>query len=190
MPFNTSTLIPPPSPVTSTKASSHSISLPAAPVAIKAPVFTERNPAAWFRILEAQFNLSDVVRGETKFYHVLASLTPDLVSQLSTHILNNPDYDDLKAALCKHRESTKPELFDRFLSTTPIKGRRSHYLTEMRRLASQTGDNDDLFRHKFQQVLPPIISPILMTQKMCHSTKWENWWKNRSPCILPMTESQ
>jgi hypothetical protein len=162
---NASTHIPPPTPLVSSKAALHAISLPAAPVAIKAPIFTERAPTAWFRILEAQFHLAGVGRNETKFYHALASLPPDLVSHLSTNILNNADYDDLKAAVCEHHESTKPELLDRFLSTTPMTGRPSHYLAEMRKLASQIGANDDLIRHKFQQVLPPLISPILMTQK-------------------------
>jgi hypothetical protein len=136
-----------------------------ATVAIKAPSFTERAPVAWFKILEAQFHLANITKSDTKFYHALASLPADLVSQLSIDVLNQADYHDLKTAVCEHHEISKPELMDRFLAATPMTGRPSHFLGEIRRLASQIGANDDLIRHKFLQVLPPLIAPILTTQR-------------------------
>jgi hypothetical protein len=151
----------PSSPFTSTAAVPTAISA----VGIKAPAFTERTPAAWFRILEAQFHLANINRSETKFYHALAALPPDLVSNLSENVLNTNDYGDLRKAVCDHHEATKPELLDRFLTSTPMTGRPSHYLSEMQRLGSQIGANDDLIRHKFIQVLPPNIAPLMMTLK-------------------------
>ena len=137
----------------------------ASAVAVKAPMFTEKAPLAWFKILEAQFHLANITKNETKFYHALASLPPDLVAQLSTDVLNQADYDELRSSVCEHHETSKPELIDRFLASTTMTGRPSHYLAEMRRLASQIGVNEDLIRHKFQHAMPPLIAPILATQR-------------------------
>jgi hypothetical protein len=53
---------------------------------------------------------------------------------------------------------------DRFLAPVRMTCHPSHYLGEIRRLASQIGANDDLIRRKFLQVFPPLIAPILTTQ--------------------------
>lgn len=151
---------------TSTASTTH-ISVPqaASAVSIKAPVFTERNPSAWFLILDAQFHLGNITSEATKFYHAVAGLPPDLIAKLPDDTFQNAHYGHLKKTICAYLEPTKPELVDQFLASLPVAGRPSHHLAEMKRLASQIGASEDLIRHKFYKTLPPHIGPILMTQR-------------------------
>lgn len=45
---------------------------------IKAPLFLETAANAWFAILEAQFHLRSITSVETKFYHPLSALPPEI----------------------------------------------------------------------------------------------------------------
>ena len=140
-------------------------SLTSSAVSIKAPEFLPSNPSIWFTIMEAQFNIASISTPSTKFYHAVANLPVDTVSNIEDSIINSADYDKLKAAVVAYHESTKGELFDTFLQTTPMTGKPSHYLLEMRKIAKKVGANDDLVRHRFTQALPSNLAPIIATQK-------------------------
>lgn len=134
------------------------------PVSIKPSKFDETSPQAWFAILEAQFNIASITTSSTKFYHALSHLPVKTVSSLDVKIITSADYDQLKAAVIAHHESTKPELFDQFLRSTTLSGRPSHHLAEMRRIAGKVGVTDEFLRHRFQQALPTNIAPIIASQ--------------------------
>ena len=118
-------------------------------VAIRPPLFMPSNPMAWFVILEAQFHLANITVSSTKYYHALASLPVDVVSQLSSADLVCADYDILKRKILAFHEASKPEIFDNFLRERPMTGKPSHYLATMQQLAIKAGVGDDLLRHKF-----------------------------------------
>ena len=51
------------------------------------------------------------------------------------------------------------------MSATTISGRPSAYLHEKLSVAKRIGIGDDIVRHKFMQVLPSTISPVIASQK-------------------------
>ena len=118
-------------------------------VTIKAPPFMETAVNGWFQILEAQFNLRNIVNEETKFYHVLANLPPETVSRIPSEIIENRRFTDLKTHVKELFEKTKPELFEKLISATSMTGKPSSFLQEIQLTASKVGVGDDLIRHKF-----------------------------------------
>ena len=127
--------------------------------------FMETAASAWFQIIEANLKLKRITVGETKYFHVLASLPPTLVARLSPQILETHDYDEIKAGVIAMHERTKPELFSKLIAKTTMSGRPSSYLQELNEIASKVGVADDLVRHQFIQALPSTISIVLAAQK-------------------------
>ena len=102
------------------------------------------NPTAWFVVMEAQFHLAGITITSTRFYHALAALPPEVVSQLSSDTLTAQDYDCLKNKVVELHEASKPEILDRFLRDRPLTGKPSHYLAEMTQLAAKAGVSDEV----------------------------------------------
>ena len=134
-------------------------------VSIKPPPFMETAVNGWFSIFDAQFFLQTITSSQTKFYHVLAALPPDTISRLSPSTLQSKDFDELKNAVVDLYEKTKPELFEKLISTTTMTGRPSLFLSELRDIAAKVGVGDNLVRHKLLQDLPPTIGTVLGAQK-------------------------
>lgn len=137
----------------------------ASAVSVKPAQFSTSSPTSWFAILEAQFHLASITSVTTQFFHALAHLPPETVSRLPEGVLTGKDYQLLKAAVVSYHEQSKPELFDEFMRNTPLVGRPSHFLAEMKRVAAKVGVSDELVRHKFQQAVPHSMAPILASQK-------------------------
>ena len=134
-------------------------------VAIKMPDFMETAASAWFQIMEANFKLKRITIGETKFFHVVASLPPALIARLPPQILETQDYSEIRTAVIAMHERTKPELFSKLIAKTTMSGRPSSYLQELNEIAVKVGVSDDLVRHQFIQALPNTISIVLAAQK-------------------------
>ena len=81
----------------------------AAAVNVK-PKWNSENSGAWFSVMEAQFVLAGITIASTKFYHVLASLPPNIIGKLNASLINGASYTDLKAAVIKEMERSKPKL--------------------------------------------------------------------------------
>lgn len=137
----------------------------AAAVSIKVPPFIQSQPGTWFLILEAQFNIASITTATTRFYHALSNLPVDTVSNLDEEVLRAADYDALKEAVKKYHEQSRGEVFESFLRSTPLTGKPSHYLMEMRKMAKKVGVGEEMVRHRFQQALPANLAPVIATQK-------------------------
>lgn len=134
-------------------------------VSIKAPPFLESSVPSWFLILEAQFKIKKVTDDTTKFYHAISSLPPEVVSRLNNDCIQKESFIGLKTAVIEVHERSKPELFEKLISTTRMTGRPSLFLQELNQIAQKVGIGEELVRHKFIQALPPAISPVLASQK-------------------------
>lgn len=136
-----------------------------APVSIKAPKWDPENAHAWFAILDAQFVLSGVTVASTKFYHALAALPPEVVGRLDSVLFTSTSYADLKTAVVKEVERTKPELFHHLLDSVPI-GKPSQYVKDMRKTADslKLTDYEDLLKHRLVSSQPPEIAAVLLGQ--------------------------
>ena len=133
-------------------------------VSVKMPPFLETAPAAWFSILEANFHIKRITVEETKFFHLIAALPPEIVSKLGVK-LEEKSYTATKMTVIGIYERTKPELFSKLINEKTMSGRPSHYLQELTSIASKVGVGDDLVRHQFISALPASISPVVAAQK-------------------------
>ena len=140
-------------------------------VAIKAPEFMETAVIAWFQIMESQFLLKGVKSDETRFHHVVSVLPASIVAKITPELLTATSYIKLKEAVIAIYEQTKPELFEKLISSTTMSGRPSVYLQEMLSVASKINVSDDLIKHKFIKSLPPSISAVVATQKELNLTQ-------------------
>lgn len=144
---------------------SSTVSDEAQAVTIKAPDFSEASPAIWFKVMEAQFHIKSIKQSQTKFFHVLSSLPSTVLETLTPDIMDGEKYEDLKASVISFYEKTKPELFEKLISSTVMTGRPSVYLRQLQQVAAKVGASEDLVRHKFLQSLPSTIAPAVGAQK-------------------------
>jgi hypothetical protein len=135
-----------------------------AAVRIKVPAFLEASASAWFRILEAQFHLSNITTERTRFFHTLANLPPEVVSRISPSELDSASYDTLKSSILALYERSKSELFQEFVAKQPYTGRPSSYLRDILNSAAKLGVSDDIVRLRFIDALPNNLRPTLTAQ--------------------------
>ena len=133
-------------------------------VSIKAPEFSEASATGWFTILEAQFNLSHITVQSTQFFHAVSALPPTLINRLPISILNNRNYDELKATILNYVEKSKPELFESLMTPDILTGRPSVCLANLQRTAAKVNIGEEFVRHRFLQSLPTSITPVLASQ--------------------------
>jgi len=130
-------------------------------VSVKLPEFSEATAAGWFPIVEAQFNLAKITKEDTKFFHAVSGIPPSLITRLPSSILENYSYTELKNAILSISEKSKPEMFEALLNTQTIAGKPSVCLSQMRSMATKVAIGDEFVRHKFLQMLPSNISPVI-----------------------------
>lgn len=154
---------------------SQSISLPtveetnnpflSAHVSIKPPPFMPKSVNGWLAIMEAQFYLARITAEDTRFFHTIAALPADVVSQMNPETLASRSYSRLKVSLESAFSRSKTELLEDLLSRTTLVGRPSAFMVDLRQTASMAGAGDDLVRHRFLQALPTAISTALAAQR-------------------------
>lgn len=136
-------------------------------VTIKTPVFSEGSASGWFAIMEAQFHIGKIVNTQTRFYHALQGLPPNIVTNIPGEILTAADYDGLKENVVSAFAETKAEIFDKLAQRSIMTGRPSIFLRELQSLVRKAGlgSCDELIRHKFLSALPANLSVALGAQK-------------------------
>ena len=134
-------------------------------VSIKPPAFDPHRPAAYFAILEAQFQLSGITVENTKFYHCLASLPTETVAQLPSSTLSDPSYANLKKVLLSLHEASLPEKFAKLASSAQLTGRPSEYMKQLTSIAADLKIGDEIVRHRFISALSPNLQPVVAAQK-------------------------
>ena len=133
-------------------------------VTIKAPTFSEANPNRFFSVLEAQFKLKGISVTSTRFYHALTALPEEVLNLLSDTTVAAESYEQLKNFVVGYYEKSKPELFEKLISTATLTGKPSNTLRQMENIANKIGVCDELLRHKFVQNLPTTIAPTIAAQ--------------------------
>ena len=88
-------------------------------------------------------------------------MTTDVLDNVPDNILDKENFDELKEAVISFYEKTKPELFAKLISKTPMTGRPSACLSKLQQIASKVRVGDDLVRHQFIQNLPSTIAPAI-----------------------------
>lgn len=134
-------------------------------VSIKPPAFMENAVSGWFVVMEAQFNLNKITEESTRFYHILSALPPNVVSQLPPTSLESQSFTQLKSEVLQLYERTRPELFEEIISKKTLTGRPSILMTELQTTARKVGVADNFVRHRFLQIVPETIRPVLASRK-------------------------
>lgn len=130
-------------------------------ISVKVPEFADTYVQGWFNLLEAQFALRSISQESTKFFNLLSSLPPSVISNIPKETINSRNYGETKAIILQQYEKSKPEMLEKLLASTTITGRPSERLQEMITLADKVGASHELIRHKFFKTLPPNIAQIL-----------------------------
>ena len=133
-------------------------------VTIKVPTFSEANPNRFFSVLEAQFKLKGISVSSTQFYHALTALPEEVLNLVSDATVSAENYAQLKTFVINYFEKSKPELFEKLISTATLTGKPSNTLRQMENIANKIGVSEELLRHRFFQNLPPTIAPTIAAQ--------------------------
>ncbi|XP_064485914.1 uncharacterized protein LOC135398443 [Ornithodoros turicata] len=138
-------------------------------VALKLPTFWAADPVVWFGQAEAQFALRRISDQLTKFYHVVAALSPTDASEVCDLVASPPTqspYAVLKTELIRRTSMSEQKRFQRLLTPEELGDRApSQLLRRMRQLLGDRPDSavidDSLLRQLFLQRLPANVCMVL-----------------------------
>ena len=133
---------------------------------LKLPLFWPSDPEVWFAQVEAQFTTRGIMQQRTKFDYVVASLSPDFVTEVRDLILHPPDaqpYDTLHEQLVQ-RTAASAQRHLQQLTTEEFGDRKPSQL--LHRMQQLLGDRaavtDSAFvRELFLQRLPASVRVVL-----------------------------
>ena len=137
----------------------------AAAVSIKLPPFWPADSQLWLTQVEAQFAIRNIVSQQTKFYHIVGSLSPEVATEVRDIILR-PDaeapYDKLKEALLKRTAVSEQKRLQELLNQEEIGERKpSQVLRRMQQLAGGQDFDKKLMKSLFLGKLPKSVQQIL-----------------------------
>uniref|UniRef100_A0A1I8FST1 Fibrinogen C-terminal domain-containing protein n=1 Tax=Macrostomum lignano TaxID=282301 RepID=A0A1I8FST1_9PLAT len=92
-----------------------------AAVALKVPPFFRGNPDAWFRMLDAQFDLRNITSEVTRFNHLICHLPEDIAAVLLSVTLRL-QYTALKQAVLKMLQKSQQERINEVMSVSDLGG--------------------------------------------------------------------
>ena len=131
-------------------------------VAFKAPEFSPATCTGWFDIVEAQFDIANITKEETKFVRTLSSLPPTCVDKLPREIIRGRSYEALKQRVLGLYERSQAEIFDQLIAKSSLgMSKPSIFLIEIQQQAQKVGVSDELVRHKFIQAMPDDIRAVI-----------------------------
>lgn len=136
-------------------------------VGVKLPPFWSNDPRLWFAQVEAQFHTRNITAQKTRFDYVIASLSPDIATEVRDLILqpppNNP-YDTLRQQLIRRTSTSEQSRLQQLLSGLELgDSRPTRLLRRMQALLSGDTSTTDsaLFRELFLQRLPSNVRMIV-----------------------------
>ena len=142
-----------------------------AAVNIKIPPFWPSDPEVWFAQVEAQFTTRRITAQKTKFDYVIASLSPEVATEVRDLILKPPDtdpYSVLKEQLIKRTAASEQRRLQQLFNSEELGDRKPTQL--LRRMQQLLGDRagvtDGTFlRELFLQRLPTNVCMVLASTK-------------------------
>ena len=137
-----------------------------AAVSIKLPPFWPADPNIWFAQVEAQFATKGITNQKTMFDYVVASVSPDIATEIRDLILTPPaenQYARLKEELIRRTATSQQQRIQQLLSTEVIGDRKpTQFLRRLQQLAGDTIRHDSVFlRELFLQRLPTNVRIVL-----------------------------
>ena len=127
--------------------------------AVTLPQFWKDNPKAWYKRIEAQFQLKNITTPDTKVNHILAKLDGPVTEGLMDILeeegpTTQGTYDAIKRRLCRIYELTPEQRADRLLEMAALGDRRpTELMQEILKLAGKE-DIKFLIKRIFMRCLP------------------------------------
>ena len=137
-----------------------------AAVNIKIPPYWASDPQVWFAQVEAQFATRGISAQKTKYDYVVASLVPEIATEVRDLILTPPvdtPYDTLKAQLIGRTAASEQKCLQLLLTAEELVTVSPHncYAGRMQQLMGDKRIDDSLVRELFLQRLPTNVRMVL-----------------------------
>ena len=132
---------------------------------IKLPPYWPQDPLVWFAQVEAQFSTRRITKEDSKYSHVVSSLSPDIAQEVRDLLITKPTsqpYTALKAALVARTSETEQRRLQQLLTEEELGDRKPTQL--LRRMKQLLGDRvleDSILRQLFVQRMPTNVQQIL-----------------------------
>lgn len=138
-------------------------------VSIKVPPFYRSNPNAWFRVLEAQFDIAGITTQKTRLNHLISNLPEDIGALLLFEEATE-NYDTLKNNVLDLVAKTKQERINEILDTTDIGcDKPSIFLRKLRSKMQQcdiTCTEDELTQRLLRCLPKDVATPLRAFQDL------------------------
>lgn len=136
-----------------------------ATVIVKLPDFWKNDPHMWFAQAEAQFNLAQITKDDTKFWHIIAKIDQSIICHVSDLVSNPPAADKYKAIkerlIARFALSPQARL-EQLLSSCDLGDfRPTHLLARMNEVATGLNVDDNLMKMLFLQRMPANVRAVL-----------------------------
>ena len=154
-------------PIADVTAATSAATAAVANVSVKLPPFWPSDPEVWFVQVEAHFTTRRITAQKTRFDYVIASLSPEVATEVRDLILKPPEgtsYSVLKEQLTKRTAASEQRRIQQLFNAEELGDRKpSQLLRHMQQLLSDRASVTDstFLRELFLQRLPSNVRMVL-----------------------------
>ena len=134
---------------------------------MKIPPFWTADPQIWFVQVEAQFAAKSITAQRTMYQHIVASLTPEIATEIRDLLLKPPEerpYDVLKQKLIERTAASEQRRLQQLFTAEDLGDRKpTQLLRRMQQLLGEKATTTDgsIIKELFMQRLPTNVRMVL-----------------------------